>query len=158
MDKKIKKLEKELKETRQEAGENLEGWKRAKADFINYKKRQEELMVEFKKFACENIVEDFITVLDNMDLSIEHIPKQQKDLDWVKGIAHIRRMLEDTLRVNGMESIEVNVGDKFNPEIHEAVESEEKLESEEDSKIKKVLRKGYKLNGKIIRAVKVIVN
>lgn len=155
---KLKKLQENLEEAQKEAQENLDGWKRAKADFINYKKRQEELMEEFRKFACENVVEDFIPIFDNMELSLAHIPADQKETDWVKGIAHIKRMLEDALKANGVEAVEANEGDEFNPEIHEAVEMEEsENDKEEASKVKKVLRKGYRLNGKVIRAAKVIV-
>ena len=159
MEDEIIKLQSDLEEARKEAQENLDGWKRAKADFINYKKRQEELMEEFRKFACENVVEDFIPIFDNMELSLAHIPADQKESEWVKGVTHIKRMLEDALKANGVEAIEVKEDDEFNPEIHEAVEMEEPIEKngEEESKVKKVLRRGYKLNGKVIRAAKVIV-
>lgn len=165
----IKQLESALEESKKEAQENLDGWKRAKADFINYKKRQEELMDEFRKFACENVVEDFIPILDNMELSLEHIPENQKEAEWTKGVLHIKRMLEDALKANGAEAIEVKDGDEFNPEIHEAVDSSrgaalpcpsepcEAGRPPSSDKVANVLKKGYKLNGRVIRAAKVIV-
>lgn len=154
-EKQIEQLESELSEAKQEAQENLDGWKRAKADFINYKKRQEELMAEFRKFACENVVQDFLPVLDNMALSLEHIPEDQKDQEWAKGIMHIKRMLEDALKANGIEEIEIKEGDEFDPEICEAMQAESS--KVEKLKVKEVLRKGYRLNGRVVRAAKVIV-
>lgn len=118
-------------------------------------------MVEFRKFACDKVVEDFIPILDNMELSLKHIPENQKDAEWVKGVVHIKRMLEDALKANGVEPIETNEGDKFNPEIHEATElikPEDKSQKPDTAeKISKVIKKGYRLNGKVIRAAKVIV-
>ncbi|MFH1175313.1 MAG: nucleotide exchange factor GrpE [bacterium] len=160
---KINELQGKFDDCQKEAEENLEGWKRAKADFINFKRRQQELMDEFRKFACENVVEDFIPILDNMELSLEHIPEDQKKLEWTKGIAHIKKMLEDALKANGVEAVETKEGDDFDPEIHDAVDEAEAdfSQSEQDNpgrgEIKKVLRKGYKLNGKLIRAAKVAV-
>lgn len=155
----IIKSQSDLEEAKKEAQENLDGWKRAKADFINYKKRQEELMDEFRKFACENAVEDFIPILDSMELSLEHIPEDQKKSEWIKGVVHIKKMLEDALKANGVEAVDSKEGGEFNPEIHEAVEMgiSEEQEGKNPAKIKKILRKGYRLNGKIIRAAKVIV-
>ncbi len=144
-----------IKELERESQEHLEGWQRAKADFVNYKKRQEEISAEFRKFACEGIIEDFLPILDNMELALEHVPKDQKDAEWIKGIVHIKRMLEDTLKANGVEEIAVKVGDEFNPEIHEVVEVR-KSESQK-SKVGKIIRRGYRLNGKIIRVARILV-
>jgi len=148
-----------------ESQEHLEGWKRAKADFVNYKKRQEEISAEFRKFACEGIVEDFLPILDNMELALEHVPEDQRGMEWVKGIAHIKRMLEDAMKANGVEEISVEVGDEFDPEIHEAIEIKNvgnkdfcSVQDKNLCSVQKVVRKGYRLNGKIIRVARVIIN
>jgi len=154
-----------IKELTRESQEHLEGWKRAKADFVNYKKRQEEISAEFRKFACEGIIEDFLPILDNMELALEHVPEDQRDAEWIKGIEHIKRMLEDTLKVNGVEEITVNIGDEFDPEIHEATEVKKSEFEMEDKNVgnkdfcsvQKIIRKGYRLNGKIIRVVRVTI-
>ncbi len=151
---------------RRESQEHLEGWKRAKADFVNYKKRQEEISAEFRKFACEGIIEDFLPILDNMELALAHVPEDQRDAEWIKGIVHIKRMLKDTLKANRVEEITVNIGDEFDPEIHEVVAKPvahnpepitDETEDEMGNIIKKVIRKGYRLNGKIIRVARILV-
>jgi molecular chaperone GrpE len=91
-----------------------------------------------------------LPVLDNFEASLAHVPEERKENGWVEGIIHIKRQIEDILKSNGIEEIVVKVGDQFNPEIHEAVAGE-------GEKVKKILQKGYRLNGRIIRPTKVEV-
>lgn len=141
----------------------LDGWKRCQADFENYKKMQAESQKEFIKYAGQNIILQIIPVLDNFHISTDHIPEDQKDGGWVVGIMHIKKQLENVLAENGIEEITAKEGDKFDPAIHEAIESNYKKQEARDKeqeigdKIKKIVMKGYKLNGKIIRPIKVIV-
>lgn len=143
--------------------EYLNGWKRCQADFENYKKMQAESQKDFIKYATQNVVLQLIPVLDNFHMSTDHIPEDKKDGGWVVGIMHIQKQLENVLAENGVTEILTKEGDKFDPAIHEAIESSDKKQETRDKeqeigdKIKKVVMKGYKLNGKIIRPVKVIV-
>lgn len=130
----------------------LDSWKRCQADFENYKKSQLKAQEEFLKYAKMDMIEQILPVLDNFDASLKHIPEDQKKTGWVTGINHIRKQLFDILRSNNVEEIEANIGDKFNPEIHEAIGGKG-----EKHKISEVVQKGYRLNGRIIRAVKVEV-
>ena len=136
---------------------NLTGWKRCQADFENFKRRQSEQQLEMIKYANQNLILDIIPVIDNFHASTDHIPEDQKENSWVTGIMYIQKQLEKVLADNNVEEIETKVGDKFNPEIHEAVEDKEAENKNLKHKIKKVILKGYKLNGKIIRAARVIV-
>lgn len=130
----------------------LDSWKRCQADFENYKKDQAKHQEEFRKYAKMDMTLQILPVLDNFEMSLEHVPEEKKGNGWVEGITHIKRQIEDVLKNNGVEEIEVKAGDKFDPEIHEAVGGEGKKEV-----VKKVLQKGYKLNGRIIRAARVEV-
>ncbi len=142
--------------------EYLDNWKRCQADFENYKKDQEKRTIEFRKFANADMIMQIFPVLDNFDSSLTHIPENEKESPWVQGILHIKKQLGQVLKDNGVEEIEAKEGDKFNPEMHEAVKQEigsEKLEvGKSDNKIKKIVRKGYKIDGKVIRAARVIVD
>ena len=135
-----------------ELGDSLDGWKRCQADFENYKKRQQESLKDTISYANTNLILEILPVLDNFHASTDHIPKEQKDSPWVVGIMHIQSQLEKILEDNNVKEIEAKEGDKFNPEIHEAIEGEAN-----DGKIKKILQKGYRINGKVVRAVRVIV-
>lgn len=136
------------------ADEYLNGWKRAKADFINYKKRQEEAIVMFRKYAREDFIIELLPVLDYFNEAIKHMPENGNQLEWINGILAIKTRLEDFLKKYGIREISA-VGEKFNPEFHEAVEV---VESEkEQGTILEESRKGYILNEKIIRVAKVKV-
>ena len=128
----------------------LDSWKRCQADFENYKKSQAKDWEEFAKFLKMDVISQILPVLDNFESSLAHVPEVEKKSAWVTGITHIKRQIEDVLKNNGVEEIEVKIGDKCDPEIHEAVAGK-------GEEVKKVLRKGYRLNGRIIRAAKVEV-
>lgn len=166
MKKDTKNKEKEIKTDKTEKNkedEYLDGWKRCQADFENYKKMQAESQKEFVKYAAENVIMQIIPVLDNFHMSTDHIPEDQKDGGWVVGIMHIQKQLENVLAENGVEEILAKEGDAFDPAVHEAVEDSNQSsvisnqKKEKQLLIKKVLMKGYRLNGKVLRPVKVIV-
>jgi len=139
---------------------NLDNLKRCMADFENFKKRQSELQVENLKYANQAMIMDIIPVIDNFHASTDHIPEESEKSPWVIGIMYIQKQLEKVLSDNGVEEIPAKVGDKFNPEIHEAVKDAGEETTKKDElkhKIKKVALKGYKLNGRVIRAARVIV-
>ena len=140
--------------------EYLNKWKRAVADFENYKKRQAESQKDLLRYSLEGIIMQILPVLDNFHASTDHIPEDQKSNAWVVGIMHIQKQLEDLLKLNEIEEIEAKVGDEFDPAIHEAVQKDTKetnKDTEETNKISKVLQKGYMIGGKVIRPARVVV-
>jgi nucleoside triphosphatase len=137
--------------SKKETDAYLDSWKRCQADFENYKKSQLRAQEEFRKFAKTDVIEQILPVVDNFEISLEHIPEKEKKSGWVTGVIHIKKQLEDVLKNNGVEELDAKIGDDFNPEMHEAVTGK-------GEKIKKVLQKGYKMNGRIIRAARVEVD
>ena len=116
------------------------------------------------KYAARNIVTQVIPVIDNFASSVAHIPEDQKDGPWVQGIMYIQKQLEDVLRENGVEEIEVKVGDEFDVNVCEAIKENESLDkaqdkekSESGNEIKKVVLKGYRIGDKVIRPARVVV-
>lgn len=165
---KKQKDEKVIEETEKLADtENLEnkeqeyllGWKRCMADFENYKKRQQESVKNIGGYVKEDMILQIIPVIDNFRSATEHIPEEQRELPWVTGIMYIQKQLEDVLKENGVVEMDVKVGDKFDPNLHEAIakNGEQDDEKELENKIEKVVLKGYELNEKVIRAARVIV-
>lgn len=153
--------------------EYLEGWRRAKADYLNLKKESEKKYQDLIKFANAGLIMDILPVLDNFKLAVQHIPEDQQKLDWVAGIMHIKKQLEYILHGMGIEEIKT-VGEKFNPEFHEAVEQNSKFQvqssnAEKDQEVEnseknkagiivEEIRAGYTMHGKVIQPAKVIVN
>lgn len=148
-----------LLENKNKSEEYLNNWKRAVADFENYKKRQLEAQKDFAKFANMDLIMQILPVIDNFHASTDHVPADQKENPWVVGIMHIQKQLEQVLKDNGVEEIKVKEGDEFDPNIHEAVKQEEgnKKKEESENVVKKIIQQGYKIDGKVIRAARVVV-
>lgn len=142
---KISKLE-------EQCADYLNGWKRAKADLINYQKDEQKRFEEMIRFSNETLIFDLLTILDNFDLAIASLEKQGA-VD--QGIYLIKSRLEDILKKRGLEKLTVAIGDQFDPALHEAVATEESDASSD--KIVAVIRSGYNLNGKLIQPVQVKV-
>ncbi|MFA6383000.1 MAG: nucleotide exchange factor GrpE [Parcubacteria group bacterium] len=150
-----KKVHEELIKT---ADKYLDNWKRCQANFENYKKRQVKDSMDLIRYSNENLIMQIIPVLDNFNASLAHVPEDKKDNAWVTGITYIKKQLEDILKNNGVDEVEVKAGDKFNPEIHEAIKQESEKDGQEfKNKIMKVAQNGYKINGKVIRPARVVV-
>ncbi|OGZ95734.1 MAG: nucleotide exchange factor GrpE [Candidatus Sungbacteria bacterium RIFCSPHIGHO2_01_FULL_50_25] len=146
---KIKKLREELKRCEAERKEYLEGWQRAKADFINFKKDEGKRFEDMARFVTTSIVEEFLPVLDSFDLALQHgVPKEVE-----KGIMLIRSQFEDVLRKRGIEEIHVKPGDPFDPAKHESV-GETKSEHPPGT-IADVVQKGYVFRERVMRPVRV---
>jgi len=150
-----KDLKKELEECQKQKEEYLVGWKRERADFINYKKTEEERINKIVKFANENLILKILSVLDNIYIAEKELPQKLEKNDWVKGILKIKEQILDFLRKEGIEEIKC-LGENFNPNFHEAVESVQ-TKNYESGIIIEEIKKGYKLNGKVIRPAKVKV-
>jgi len=151
--------ESELAKYKKERDEYLDGWQRAKAEFINYKKDEAKRFEAVTKFANESIIRDLINILDSFDLAIstlekETSPAQSKQLE--KGIYLIRAQLEDTLKNYGLERVIVSVGNLFDPAMQEVIAV---VESDKPSgTIVEEIERGYMLNGKLIRPARVKVS
>jgi len=148
-------LKKELELYKKKAEENLDGWKRAKADYLNYKKETEKQFGDFAKFANAALIVEILPVLDNFKESEKHLPKDLQDNEWVKGVLHIKKQIEELLKNLSIESIKT-VGEKFNPEFHEAVESVE-VKDKKSGEIMEEVKPGYKMHDKVIQVAKVKV-
>ncbi len=141
--------ESELEECKKKCDEYLDGWKRAKADFINYKKEENERISEVVKFSNESILSDLITVLDSFNLGIS----LGSDEVAKKGMTLIQTQMEDILKRYGLEKVFVSRGGTFDPKTQEAIGE---IESEyPEGSVAEEIEKGYSLNGKIIRPIKV---
>lgn len=135
--------------------EYLESWKKERADFINYKKAEAERMENMAKYASEDLVYKILPILDHFEIAENHLTDEQKKDSHIIGLLHIKRQLEDMLKNSGVEEIEVKEGDKFDPNIHEA---DAVAEGKDSGIILDILKKGYTLNGRLLRPAKVKVS
>jgi len=145
----LEKLRKKLKECQAEKQKYLDGWQRTQADFANFRRRNEEQLVEWSKTLGEGLIKDILPVLDSLDAAIATNPKDQ-------GLLTLRNQLQTVLKKHGLEEIKA-VNEKFNPQHHEVVECEEGGNEHGGEIVLREIQKGYILNGKLIRAAKVKV-
>jgi len=167
MEKKIKnKEEKELKNCQKlrsafakataDKDEYLAGWKRARADFLNYKKEEEKRTAELVRYSDEKIILKILPILDNIYIAEKKIPQDLKDNEWVRGLLQIKNQILDFLESYEVKEIK-SVKEKFNPEFHEAVEMIEK-EGYKPNTVIEEIKKGYLLNNKVIRPARVKIS
>lgn len=151
--KKNESSESEIERCNKEKDEYLEGWKRAKADFINYKKEEKVRMEEAIKFSNEAIIKDLLAVVDSFELGLSVLEKKNP---VEKGIRMIKNQLEETLKKYGLEKIKVSPGDFFDTSFCEALGE---IESEHPpDAIAEEIESGYKLHNKVIRPTRVYIS
>lgn len=147
--KRLDTLRKDLAACRKEKQEYLEGWQRAKAELINFKKDETERKSAVSRFAAENLIYDILPVLDSFDLALKH----DMPPDVERGIRMIRSQFEETLKRQGVEAIMVAKGDAFDSAIHESI-GEAESDAEEGS-IAEEVQRGYRMHEKVVRASRV---
>ena len=145
----IQKLKADLERIDKERKEYLDGWQRAKADLINYRKDERSRLEDLARYAAGDMVQELIGVLDNFDLALgAGVPPEVE-----KGIVLIRSQLESIVRKQGVETVDTKIGDPFDPALHESIGEEES--DAPAGAIARILQKGYRMQGRIIRPARV---
>lgn len=129
--------------------------RRMAADFENFRRRQAQERENLIKFAGERILERFLDVLDNFERAIEAGRKATDPQDVVKGVEMINRQLFDFLAKEGVQPIEAK-GTTFDPNLHEAVIQQD-VDDVPDQTVIDEFRRGYQLNGRVLRPAMVRV-
>ena len=142
-------LKQELEESRSQANEYLDGWQRARAEFANYKKRVERDQAQAYQTAAGNIIKRYLNILDDLDRALKNRPSDSEGAAWADGIELIYRKLQSTLENEGVKPMEAQ-GELFDPNLHEAISSEESGEHE-SGEIIEVLQHGYMLGERVLR-------
>jgi molecular chaperone GrpE len=139
--------------------EYLNGWKRERADFLNYKKDEMERIGQLAKYANTEIILKIIPILDNIYLAESHVPEELKNNNWIDGFSQIKNQLCDFLSKEGIEAIET-VGKPFDPNTMESVGEAEIATSDvaKSGTVVEEVQRGYTLYGKIIRPAKVKIS
>ena len=146
----IEALRKELSDAKSKVAEYLDGWQRARADFANYKKRQESDAANLRMLSTSALVAKLLPVLDDFDRANKTLPPALHDMTWIDGVLLIHRKLQVILESEGVKQIEVKPNDVFDPNIHEAV-SHDEAQGIESGHVIEELQRGYKLNERVIR-------
>jgi len=149
----IEDLKKKLEECLKQKDEYLAGWQRARADFLNYKKEEMERITALLAYAGEELILKFLPILDNFELIEKKLSEELKKDESVKGILQIKNQILGFLKNQGVEEIK-SVGEKFDPNLYEAVEVKD---GQGTGMVSEEVQKGYMINGRLLRAAKVKV-
>ncbi|MEM7077963.1 MAG: nucleotide exchange factor GrpE [Pseudomonadota bacterium] len=128
---------------------------RTLADMENLKRRTGREVENAHKFAVEKLLSDLIPVLDSLDKAVETAQATDGAQAIGEGVALSVKLFVDTLSRSGVEVIDP-LGEPFDPQVHEAMTMVPNPAAEPNS-VMDVMAKGYVLNGRLVRAAKVIV-
>ena len=148
-EKKAAKLRAALKSCEKEKQEYMDGWQRAKADYVNALKRFEGDLAKARESGVAKAAEALLPALDALERAKEHG-------ELPEGFLAIVKQLE-----SGFSSLDLTafgeVGDGFDPMLHDALGQDEAKSKEEDNTLSAVLEKGWKIGETVIRPAKVRV-
>jgi molecular chaperone GrpE len=149
-------LEKELESLQAQVEEQQDGWLRTRADFDNYKKRVQRDAARSYQDALASIIKIYLTIADDLERALKNRPETAEVTGWVDGIELIYQKLLNQIKNQGVERMDVNPGDDFDPNIHEAITQEEHPDYQE-GQIIDVVQTGYRISDRIIRPAMVRV-
>ena len=116
-------------------------------DFDNFRRRSAKEREEISAVVTQNFCKDMLPLLDNFERAMA---AETKDVEaFQKGVEMIFTQFQEVLKKNGLEQIEA-VGQKFDPNFHQAVMRVEDPEKEDDT-VAQELQKGYMVKGRVIR-------
>lgn len=125
------------------------------AEFENYKRRTSKERLELFKTANQEVMTAMLPIMDDFDRALNEL-KKSGDENLLKGIELIHNKLKETLKAKGLERIDVEHGENFDSEIHEAITQIPAASDDLKGKIVDVVEPGYKLGERIIRYPKVV--
>ncbi|MCK8481584.1 nucleotide exchange factor GrpE [Psychroserpens algicola] len=147
-------VEEQLKE---DLAKEKDKFMRLFAEFENYKKRTARERIDLFKTASEDLMLAMLPVLDDFERALLHIEDDKEAEELRKGVLLIYNKLLSTLEKKGLTKIEIQQGDPFNADDHEAITQIPAPSDDLKGKIIDVVEKGYKLGDKVIRFPKVVI-
>ncbi|MFC2034141.1 nucleotide exchange factor GrpE [Chloroflexota bacterium] len=148
----IETLQQALDEEKGKSENYLASWQRAQADFINFKRRNEQEKSEISELAKSALILNLLPVLDDMERAFTSLPDDLAEISWLDGIKIVERKLKTTLKEQGLSTIKA-LGEQFDPHLHEAI----RQEKGEEGIIIEEVQKGYIFKDKVLRPSIVVV-
>jgi len=153
------KLRQQIDDLQSQKDELFGKLQRVSADYANFQKRVPKQIADTICYEKEKIIKTLLPALDNFESALGGLRNahsaENPDV-LIKGVRIIYDQMLDILKSHGVEQIKA-VGEKFDPALHEAMTQKVEPEREENIVLEE-FQKGYKLNGRVIRPTKVIVN
>ena len=151
------KVELELEEVEAELKKVNDQYMRLLAEMDNYKKRTANEMLKERKYASQSLADKLIDSIEVFSQALNTKTDDKQMQNFLYGFKMIKDMIFNALKDEGVSEIETNVGDEFDPTIHEAMDTEFNPEKPEHS-ILKIKKTGYKFKDRVLRPAFVIIN
>ena len=151
----VEALLRSIEEWKQKAAENQDLAMRARAELENLRKRTTRDVESAHKYGLERFVNELLPVLDSIELGIAASQSAGDVAALRQGMELTVKMFGDCLQRLGVAAVNP-VGEKFNPEKHQALSAQEAADTEPGT-ILSVMQKGYELNGRLVRPAMVVV-
>lgn len=152
----IEAIQKQLEDVQNERDDLLGKLQRVSADYANFQKRMSKQVADSIAYEKEHFIKTLLPMLDNFEHTLEKSHAAESVDVVLQGVRIVYDQMLDILRSHGIETIQA-LDEQFDPTHHEAMMRREDPEHE-DNTILEEFQKGYKLNGRVIRPSKVIVN
>jgi molecular chaperone GrpE len=152
----LEKLRDTIKDLQKEKDELFGKLQRVSADYINFQKRTAKQTADTIAYEKEKIIKTFLPALDNFEHTLQNAHSAENTDVLIKGIRIVYDQILGILKTHGVEHIKA-LGEKFDPALHEVIMQKAEPEKEENIVLEE-FQKGYKLNGRVIRPSRVIVN
>ena len=131
----------------------MSNWQRSQADLANYRKQVEREQLELVQLTTQGLTADTISILDDFERAFTTIPSNLRSLTWIEGVWLVYKKLESILHARGLEAVEAEAAQVFDPNLHQALS-----EVEGDAgTIIEVVQKGYTMGGRLLRPALVTV-
>ncbi len=140
----------EIEQLQKSLDEANDKYVRLYADYENYKKIAARNKEELLKYANEEIMSDVLTVIDHLELALQHATGAETSSSLAEGVELTLKELKTVLEKHGLVNIEA-MGKEFDPAVHHAMSQIESEEADENTVIKE-FRKGYTLRDRVLRA------
>ena len=149
----VKKKSSSLKKLNENLKLEQDKYVRLFAEFENYKRRTSKERLDLYKTAGKEVLTSLVPILEDFKRALS---QENTDSDN-EGVKLIYNKFNETLKSQGLIEVEVNIGDVFNPDIHEAISQIPATENKQKGKIIDIIQGGYKLGDNIINFPKVVV-
>jgi molecular chaperone GrpE len=147
--------EAELAKIREERDKIRDQLLRTAADFDNFRKRTQKDLAEEKKRAKEDVVREFLPVIDNLERAVSAATTASDITAVVEGVRMVLKLFEDQAGRLGLTKVKA-VGERFDPALHDAIQQVETDEHPPGTVISEVVA-GFRLGDKLVRPAMVVV-
>jgi molecular chaperone GrpE len=146
-----------LAQAQAQAEEYLDGWQRARAEFANYRRREELRRQQSASEIAARVLGHFLPVLDDLERAFSSVPPEVQGNPWVEGLSLVAQKMLSGMEKEGVAAMPTELGEAFDPKVHMAVLHSPCADYDE-GQIAMVLQRGYTIGERVLRPAMVQVS